>query len=365
MKKLILLSIFLAPLVSAQFMTLNLECANSLCIPNRVTAYNLTLTNMGEETMKILGFKVISATDETLIFQFFNDKPTEIIPPLSHTFSIRKKFPFPNEDDKTILNICLILEPQQDSWGKAGKSIENCYKDRNFTFISTQCMNNFDCEQDHLCNATLCVPLQCDYCQYPDQYACKDYDCCQNSECTQTEFCKDNLCKALECSTEEYIINHSCSTACSQNESFTDYTCTPLDCGDDEIIQNHTCLKFTCKNYEYAFNHSCDLLNCSDIFYPDNHTCLPLKCKDTEFIFNHTCEKLKCNILQKPQENECRVNSFIVLQIFALFMIYYLVSLIRKKREYLLKKQYVHKFFKILGSRKRENINTTKSSTKK
>jgi hypothetical protein len=354
-------------IVSAEdFMQLTLDCQKEKCIQGRIAEWNLTVLNLGKGNSNILGYRIKDAVSNEDIIYYEKEKPIQIASELKHIFSSKKEIPIPNKEDSLIVNICIITEPPMDAWGKVGKKMEHCYDEINFTIPTIGCSEDLDCEGSEFCKDTKCISLNCSYCEYTYVHECMPYQCCRNEECLGNEICNDHKCKKVTCAIDEYIINHTCSTtACKHDEGITNFTCVPLDCNDNETIVNYECTLLSCANEEYAYNHTCKLLNCSYNEYPLDHTCVELNCSYNEAYVNHTCSRLNCNVFQKAQKHECRINSFIILEIFLVATIIFLIVLDREKYQYIQKKKVVNAFLELLKVRKRENIKTGEAKDKK
>ncbi|MBD3163943.1 hypothetical protein GF323_01975 [Candidatus Woesearchaeota archaeon] len=343
------------------FISLNLEC--DPCIQQRNTTWNLEITNFGDKELNLLGFRIKDSEKGKEIYYYEKESPVEIYKMVKQKFVFYNKIPYPNSDNKLIVHPCLITRPELESWGKAGRRIEYCYDDINFTFDITQCLADFDCLDEQACSNMSCITLNCSYCQYPKYHRCYDYECCQDTNCSKNQICVEHECTLLECEDKEYIINHTCTSgACGPEEGIINFTCKKLDCKYGEYIRNHTCVELGCSFDEAYFNHSCLKLNCSFDEAYFNHSCLKLNCSFDEYISGHECKKLHCNIFQKAEGHECRINSNIILFIFLLFMIYFLIILNINKYRYLNQKKLVNFFLRKKAS-KGENIKTDKEDS--
>jgi hypothetical protein len=331
--------------VQADFLSLEVGCDE--CIPGRTTAYNLTITNEGEDDIQLIGFDIVDDASGKKLVEERKEFAEDIIPGTSRTFSERGRIPYPEEGNTSKVHVCLVKEPDLEAWGKAGKEIEHCYDEIIFEFPIIPCLLNLDCNDDEICTGNSCIPLNCSYCQYTEDHQCKDYECCKDEECTRDAECVSNQCRPLACAPEEYIVNHTCSsTACRFDEGIINFTCVPLDCKEDEFIKNHECKPLDCEEGQYIFNNTCKDLNCSATEFAKDHACRALNCKDTQAYVNHACKDLDCNIFQKAQGHECRLNSFLLVEAFFLFIIYFLITLNIEKYIYVKKKKIVHRFFK-------------------
>jgi hypothetical protein len=363
MKKSIILSlIFLfifTSLCYADFLDLKIGCEDNYCVPNRITNWNLTLNNLGQRNLEILGFKIVSAIEKKEIAFYEKEKPIEITPSNYYTFSVDEKIPPPEEKNRLDINVCLIEQPPQESWGTTGKRTEHCYNELNFSIITTECTDSTDCGLDQTCIDFMCVLLNCSYCQFPDKHQCNNYECCKTDECEKDKICENKECKKINCSPEEYIINHTCTTTlCAFNEGIINFTCSPIKCAPDEIIVNHNCTVNTCNYDEYIFNYTCKHLNCTYDSTPVNHSCTPLNCSSKESYINNACKNLQCNFIQKPEGHECRFNSNILIYAFFIFMIYFLIKLNIEKSGYIKRKKLYEYFLNKLNLKKGENIKT-------
>jgi hypothetical protein len=349
------LALFSSISFSVNFLDLDVSCEGSDCIPGQTTDWNTTISNLGNTRLKVLGYKVIDAVSKKIIIHDEDEKAIFIVPTKNHSFLIREQIPSPNKEGDLIVNVCIITEPETESWGTVGKRIEYCYEAINFTFTLTGCLETMDCKEDEVCIDQTCSKLNCSYCQYPQAHLCNDYKCCEDYECKLNEICTDHECIKLECTEDTYIINHTCST-CDENKTMVNYFCYPLKCEYDEYRENNECLKVECTDYEHPVNHTCKNLTCSYNEAFIDHSCVELECKYDEYPFNHSCENLKCNFLQKTEEHECRFRSIIILEFFILFVIFFLIRLNVKKYDYIKNR----KLGKYLAKKvkKRENIKT-------
>jgi hypothetical protein len=139
------------------------------------------------------------------------------------------------------------------------------------------CRYDGDCMQDEFCKNNICEKLDCDDCQYIEEYKCVSYECCENFDCDNDEFCKGHTCKKLNCTEDESIVEHSCDL---------------LNCSFDEYTLNHECVKLECEEYEYAVDHKCELLRCNYDEYIKEHKCKKLECKFYQRAFDHDCLNL-------------------------------------------------------------------------
>jgi hypothetical protein len=331
---------------AVDFVKLDLFCEKNICVSGRTGEYVAEIKNFGDNKLNIMGYKVINALNKKGVMEYRLDYPKTVPSQSNGNFSIRKEIPKPNKNESFIANLCLITQPDIDSWGKTGRTIEHCYSEFNYTFSITECLENNDCESEQVCEANKCMPLNCSYCQYPQYHKCNAYGCCQDKECRKNESCKEHLCKPVECPKDKFVIDHACSSSyCDYNKTLIDNECMPLNCFFDELLQNNTCKKINCAYDEYVFNKSCVKLNCSFQDYPLNRACFPLNCSLDSFIFNHSCKKLSCLFFQVAEQHECRIKSFLVLEVFVIFMISFLIILNIKKYIIAVRKRYVKLFF--------------------
>jgi len=345
MKKLILL-LFLVPIVHASFLNISLECESSQCVQGRTTAWNFTVSNYGEQTIKILSYRLVDAVKQNTYISQEWEYPVEVVADSNVVFSIRESVPNPSRKDELIVYPCFTIQPAQESWGTVGKEVSHCYDDINFTFTLTECLENTDCKDDHICTEQRCEKIECSYCQYAQYYQCMDYGCCKNDECPGSQRCEQNSCVDLKCKEDEYIINHTCTaTACMPEEIVANFTCIPADCADDEHLANHECRKVECAYNEKASNHSCLLLNCSETETPSDHECIALDCADNEDFVDHKCLALSCGFFRAAEGHECRINSAYVLFVFMTIMIIFLIIVDYRKYRYVQKKKIIQKFF--------------------
>lgn len=130
------------------------------------------------------------------------------------------------------------------------------------------CCIDAGCYGEQTCENNICVNPTCDYCQYLENYICKDYNCCQDNDCNENEFCEENECKIIECDCGK-IENHECTKyqCCSDNDCDEDEHCRINDCEDIEC----DCGKIIdqqCIEYECCFNR-----DCGDDEYCDDNVC--------------------------------------------------------------------------------------------
>jgi hypothetical protein len=364
----VLIIIFSYTCSAIEPISLKLECENDYCVPGRVTEFNFSIKYEGKDSLSILGYRIIDAITGKDIYSNIEENPQTIYPQLSYINSVRKEIPPANVGDKLILHSCITSVPDMDSWGKAGRSIVYCYNDLNLTFNITECLENSDCKDDSTCIDKKCVKLNCSYCEYTKNHECNKYQCCKNIECNKEESCINHECSKLSCLEDEYIINNTCTkTVCRPEEGIIDYSCVTLNCNFDEYITNHECVSLDCKDNEGFFNHTCQEFNCSYNKYALNHTCTKLNCTNKQGYFNNSCFNLKCGIFKLAEEHECRINSYLIIYPFLIFMIYFLVKINIQKYKYIKTKKIINIFFnkKDNDNKKQEDIKTPEKKDSK
>ena len=136
------------------------------------------------------------------------------------------------------------------------------------------CEKDNECQSDENCENDICQKLDCEICEYIEDYQCKKYQCCENEQCMEDEICSDNSCQKVEC---------------NENEVLKDHNCQLLNCVDDEITINHVCQKLECEFDEIADNHECKKIICQENEKLEDHKCIPLICKWYENIYDHDC----------------------------------------------------------------------------
>ncbi len=350
----------LSNIAYSEVIDLDLSCSRDFCIPNRYTEWNLTINHKGEATLRILGFKIIDAVDKKEIFTQESERPVEII--TSKTITAFQKLPFANSKGAFIANICLITQPEEEAWAKAGKRIEYCYNDLNYSINITDCIEHSDCTEDSICTDKKCNKLDCGYCGYASFHLCRQYECCADSECQKNQRCDSHKCADLKCKENEFLINHTCSvTRCLDNESIVNFSCVPLDCKEDEYLSNHECLPLNCLETQGIYDHNCTELNCSIFEFASDHTCNKLNCSENEAFLNHTCQTLDCNFLKVAEGHECRINSLLIINSFLIFVVFFLVFLNLETYLYRRRKKIVDF---LMAKRKGENIKTSGTDIK-
>jgi hypothetical protein len=327
---LILISILGTNLIFADELIDNkYNCTQGLCVPGYNIEITTTIYNNGERE---IGLKKIEYFDnsanqtfDSIDFEDYIEIPTDE----QKNFTSKTVLPKTQKENIFEYRICLTQKVPTSAWGKVGKNTRFCYPEV-YKVPFEDCFIDDDCNTDQQCIANSCKRLDCGYCQSAYNHTCNDLECCKDEECPLDRSCNSNICLQPVCGDNEYIINHSCGT-CPDNQTLINYSCQYLECKEDEYIENKTCIRLNCTWNQTTLNHSCIDLNCSLDQQISNHSCIKARCKDDEELVSHRCVTLECGFLTKAEQNECLIDSDLIIEVLLIITIMTIAALILKK----------------------------------
>jgi len=300
--------------IKAGFFEISHECQEENCISGQDINWSISLENMGQKELKIVGIELIDSINQSqiasLIFEYDPSKSDKlnylkVLPGKKEIVYIKAKIPLPNLKNQLIYMPCITTALPTTTAKYVGSYTDRvCYP--NESIIVFECITDKHCKINELCKNKKCRQIMCKDCQYIFNKKCLDYECCSSDACNLDESCINHKCVALNCSPEERILNHSCvKLGCNYDEYAFNHKCVKLNCGYDEHAVNHGCVKLNCSYDEHIINHSCVKLDCDDDEGYLNHSCIKLECNYDEHIINHSCVKLECGFFEKLAVNEC------------------------------------------------------------